>query len=101
MKASIRRYLTINALILVVLAAAFAILDATLRLGKFHGLVFSLYLFYAAIVQSVVNLVLALVHYLREHRPRALAALVSALFVALSGSLLAYGGAQLVELWLR
>ena len=76
MQMPLRRHLIINGLILVILATAFAILNATLRLDKFHGLVFSLYLFYASCVQNVVNLALALVHYLRERRSQAQAFLV-------------------------
>jgi hypothetical protein len=100
MKSLFTRYLKINTLILLVLGVAFAILDATLRLGKFHGLVFALYLFYAAVAQGVVNLVLALIRYLRDERTAALAFLLSGLVIALLGALLAYLGGQTVA-WLR
>ncbi len=100
MTSLLTRYLKINALILLVLGIAFAILDATLRLGKFHGLVFALYIFYAAVAQGIVNLVLALIRYLRDERSAALAFLLSGLAATLLGTLLAYVGGQLVSgLW--
>lgn len=101
MKSLLTRYLKINALILLVLGVAFAVLDATLRLGKFHGLVFSLYLFYAAVTQGIVNLIMALIRYLRSERTQALAFLLSGLVTALLGTLLAYVGGQLTSVFLR
>ena len=55
-----------NILVLAMLGLAAFTLDATLTLGTFHGLVFSLYFFYGAVLLGIINLGLFIYRWIKK-----------------------------------
>jgi|SRR6056297_992871 len=95
MKTLLRRILVIDGIILAVIAASSAILDASLALGKFHGFVFGLYTAYGGAGIFLVNAVLSGIALARRKREAAWHYVAAGLLALAAGVLVAWLGGQL------
>ena len=89
------RTLTIDGIILFVIAVSAAILDVSLALGKFHGFVFALYTVYGGAGIFLVNSVLWGIALFRKKHEAAWQYLVAGLATLALGFVVAWLGGKL------
>ena len=82
----------INIILVLLLMIAVFVLDLSLQLGDFHGLVFALYMAYGSIGIGVLDLAWALVQYIKGETGSAKLHVALGIIVALVGVGIAYAG---------
>jgi hypothetical protein len=88
-----KRPYIVNASTIAVLTIFFAVFDASLTLGNFSGLVFSLYLLYGSIALFVFNMIAAGI--LAKRKKEYLSVLISGILFPVIGAIIAYVGGRL------
>jgi len=91
----IKKTLLIEIGILILFSIGFLIFDLSLELGKFHGLVFSLYVLYFSALILIVNLGISLVNIFMENKERSKKFLVSGIITTILGMIISYIGGRL------
>ncbi len=85
-----------NACIFFLLLSSFVLLDLSLQLGKFHGLLFSILSVYYAGLNFLVNGILAAILYYRSKKKKASSVWKSFLASSVAFSVLAFAISQIV-----
>lgn len=91
----LQRLATIEFVLLVILTGALALLDISLQLGDFHGLVFSIYMAYASAAFFIINVIIAIVNAVKG-KEGARYYLVIGILTGLAGLALAYIGGRIL-----
>ena len=78
----------INTIISLAIAATAGLLDLSLALGKFHGLVFALYTAYGLALQAIINIIIAVIAWTKTKKLFAKTVLASGLLIPAASFLL-------------
>ncbi|MFW5865723.1 MAG: hypothetical protein ACOCU6_01380 [Nanoarchaeota archaeon] len=90
MKPMLRRLLLIELIILFIYCIGVMILDLSLALGTFHGLLFSLLTLYFSILVFMVNSVIAIVNTLKKRTIAAKHYIIAGMITTGAGCLIAF-----------
>ncbi|MFP4111694.1 MAG: hypothetical protein ACLFPQ_03630 [Candidatus Woesearchaeota archaeon] len=91
----IKKNLIVQSIIIILLIIALIIFDLSLNLGKFSGLVFSLYLSYASILIFIINGITSMVYFFRKKNEKSKSFFLVGLILGIIGILVAYIGGRL------
>ncbi|MCF7861318.1 hypothetical protein K9M79_03645 [Candidatus Woesearchaeota archaeon] len=90
-----KKLFMIESIILLLIVIAVAIFDSVLQLGKLHGVVFSLYLFYASIIIIIINTVIAIFYFIKGRRKKPVSYLIVGFVLGVVGIIISYVGGRL------
>ena len=91
----LKKLVIIESVLLLILAIAVAVFDASLKLGKFHGLVFSLYLAYGSGLIFIINSIISAAYLFKKDKPNAKNYIATGLIIGVTGVIVAYFGGRL------
>ena len=92
----LKKLLRIEALVLLIVIIGLLLLDFSLELGKFHGLVFSLYLLYGSGLIFVINALVSLYYYKKKQKQKSKSFIWTGIIIGLSGAMIAFIGGSLI-----
>ncbi|MFP4118736.1 MAG: hypothetical protein ACLFTH_01635 [Candidatus Woesearchaeota archaeon] len=92
----LKRLVIFDLAALFVLIIAITILDFSLALGKFQGLIFSLFTMYASFAIFIINGIISLVYLLKDNVHVAKEFVIAGIIMLITGFLIAFLGGHLI-----